>query len=100
MKGTILYTSWGYGMTTVDFAVVIGETDKTVLCRRCKAKVEGQEGFTTPLPNELVGEPFRLYKRDGYYYKGSYPYILDRTSKRLGLFWKWGGEPMFYSTID
>lgn len=99
MKGTILYTSWGYDMTIVDFAVVIGETDKTLLCRRCKDAGQGFEGTVTPLPNELVGEPFRLYKRDGYY-KGSYPYILDRTSKRLGLFWKWDGEPMFYSTLD
>ena len=102
MSERFLYTTWGYDMTIVDFAMVLSETDKTILCQRIgsrKSDVYGQSGYVTPLPEHKIGRPFRLHKR-GWYSVGSYPYADNDEHKKRGLFWEWDGEAVYFNELD
>ena len=102
MSERFLYTTWGYDMTIVDYAMVLSETDKTILCQRIgsrKSDDYGQSGYVIPNPGQKIGKPFRLHKRNGYSV-GSYPFADDNEHKKSGMFWDWDGEPLYFSEMD
>ncbi len=102
----ILYCSWGYSMTLVDYAKIIGETPKSVRCVLIQARVENDcgrgEGKAYPEKDNVVSEPFLLRKKvskDGsVYYKGSYPFATN--SKRMGFFNEYKGGGKYYNSWD
>ena len=105
MKNEILFTSWGYGTSIVDFCEVISETEKTLLCQMISCKVEndnGQgQGRAYPNKNNKYGKVFRLRKRpDKKTFVGSYPYTKGSENKRKGYFWKYEGNGHYYNTWD
>jgi hypothetical protein len=57
--GDILWTSWGYDMTNVDFYQVISTTEKTVTIRELQA-AEVSDGYltgtTTPIPGKFASD--------------------------------------------
>lgn len=104
-KGKILHTSWGYDMTINDYAVVIDETPKSVLCKMLSVKVESDngkgDGKAMPVLKELDEKPFRLFKRgtpENLYFKGSYPFC--NGSKKMGYFNIWNGRANYHNTWD
>jgi hypothetical protein len=95
----ILHTSWGYDMTHNDFAKVIRETDKSVMCVMVASEIISGGGCTgkeVVRPEKEVSKPFRLLKRDGYY-RGSYPFCGE--SKRLDSFYEVDPAKEFYYNI-
>jgi hypothetical protein len=60
--GDILYSSWGYEQTNVDFYQVVGKTDKTITVREI-AKEYKELGWlrsnSKARKDAFVGEPFR-----------------------------------------
>lgn len=101
LKGKILHTSWGYDMTINDYAVVVDETPKSVLCKMVSVKVENDygrgNGTAMPTLKEKEEKPFRLFKR-GNHFKGSYPYC--NGSMKMGYFNVWDGRPNYHNTWD
>jgi len=105
MEGKILHTSWGYSMTLNDYAVVIEETPKSVLCKMIGIKVSEDTGMGSgkamPVLTEKEEKPLRLFKRgtaESPYFKGSYPYC--NGSKRMGYFNVWNGRENYHNTCD
>ena len=81
-EGAIVYTSWGYGQTNVNFAQIVDVSDsgKTVVARLVATTVatrsNGSEGVVPD--GEPYGERFRLHVRGGdrgASFRGSYPFI-------------------------
>lgn len=87
-------------MTINDYAVIVEETEKTVLCKMLKAKVLSDygKGDGKSMPSlEETGQTFRLHKR-GDCFKGSYPFC--NNSKRKDVFMLWDGKANYYNTWD
>ena len=56
--GDILYASWGYDQTNIDFFQVVGTTEKTVSVREIDSKtVGGSQGtdYVMPVPDHFTG---------------------------------------------
>jgi len=63
LVGTILYYSWGYEQTNVQFFQVVSRTAKRVSLREIegetlKINAGGMSGQTKPIPNAFIGEKF------------------------------------------
>lgn len=60
--GSVLYTSWGYDQTNVDFYEVVARTEHTVTVRKLAAECEEKgfmQGRTRPRVGEYLGKPQR-----------------------------------------
>lgn len=63
--GQMLYDSWGYDQTNIDFYQVIEVKNKSVVIQRIKGKMIPSEGYcsmsglTAPVANSFYGEPIR-----------------------------------------
>ncbi|BCA97241.1 hypothetical protein TUM19329_36020 (plasmid) [Legionella antarctica] len=62
--GSILYTSWGYEQTNIDFYEVTRLIGKTTLELReisqsCVPGQYGLSGKTKPIPSHFVSDPFK-----------------------------------------
>ena len=100
----ILYTSWGYDQTNIDFIKVkeLSKTGKTVKAVRIAQKIEKVNEFMSenvlPDPNNELSKPFQLkvstYK-DKPELRGSYIFCHD--SKRFDYFWIWEGKSLYQS---
>ena len=108
LKGKIINTSWGYDMTHNDYAVVLDQTEKTILCQMLGNKQidgAGFEGKEVPDVSKTIGSPFRLrIKGDesNTYFTGSYPFVISKNgeSKHKGYFNIWSGQPNHYNYND
>ncbi|AZB02421.1 hypothetical protein EG359_22445 (plasmid) [Chryseobacterium joostei] len=61
-EGTVLYSSWGYEQTNINFYLVISRTNSTVTLQEIgqNREYEGQDhGTCTPNKEILRGEPFQ-----------------------------------------
>lgn len=91
--GDILYDSWGYEQTNVDFYEVVEvRTASTIVIRQIAQDTEEtsfMSGHTTPRPGEFIGEP--IIKRIQWY-EGR-PYIKSE----FGCISKWDGKPVHCS---
>lgn len=89
--GQILYDSWGYDQTNIDFFKVVGIKDKSVIMRRIAQNVvDGSEGFmcenVTPAIDTFISDEFtRPVKVTIYDNKPSYR-VNGHNSYRGSLF--------------
>ncbi|ERH41264.1 hypothetical protein N751_17275 [Legionella pneumophila str. Leg01/11] len=91
--GSILYTSWGYDQTNVDFYEVtklIGRTTLELreLGQELISDGSGFSGKTKPIPGNFIGQPFR--KRIGIH--GS---VKINEVSRASI---WSGEALYFSS--
>jgi hypothetical protein len=91
--GDILYDSWGWEQTNVDFYEVVQvKTASTIIIRQiAKNTTETgfMSGYTTPRPGEYIGEPQQ--KRISWL--NGEPYIKSQ----YGSISKWDGKPVLCS---
>lgn len=92
--GSILYASWGYEQTNIDFYQVIELIGTTIVVLRELAQEEITEwnnqfcGKTTPKPNCFIDEPFRKRANaEGRVRMNSFSHAS-----------RWGGAPLYYSS--
>ena len=91
--GDILYSSWGYDQTNIDFYQVTRVLKASVEIRRISSKQGPEDGFmtasVTPVKDYFVGEP--MVKRIAYTQSGepnvkiksyAWAYIWDGRPKR------------------
>jgi hypothetical protein len=60
--GSILYTSWGYDQTNVEFFEVVERKPASVVVREIEGELEERgfmSGRTRPKPGKYIGEPLR-----------------------------------------
>jgi len=87
--GDILYSSWGYDQTNVDFYQVTARLKQMVVIREIESRA-GSGSQVFPVPNKFIGEPMR--KRIGLNnFDGSvYLKLTSYSSARL-----WDGKPKY-----
>ena len=80
-EGVVVYSSWGYGQTNVEFAqiVEVTSTGKSAYLKMCRGSVADRgRGSETVVPTaETYGDRFLLPVRqgtDGPRFSGTYPY--------------------------
>jgi hypothetical protein len=88
--GDILYSSWGYDQTNIDFYEVVRTTKKSVEIRKLAQTIEEtgfMSGKTSPLAGQYTGE--KMLKRVG----------PDNTVKieSYAWAWVWDGQPKYNS---
>lgn len=92
--GSILYTSWGYEQTNIDFYQVIEliGTSTVVLRELAQEKITERNdsfcGKTKAKPNRFINEPFRK--------RANAQGIVRMNS--FSLAWLWDGSPLYYSS--
>jgi len=88
--GDILYTSWGYEQTSVEFYEVIAVSGVMVTLRQIAAH-HTEEGYMrgrkTPCPGHFIGEPFRRRA-------GANNAVRIHSSASA---WYWDGRPKWYN---
>lgn len=93
-EGDILYTSWGYDQTNVDFYQVTRVIDKAIVIREIASKVVSGDGFSesvVAVPNHFVGDPDKKIPTG----TGNDPGRVRITSySSAGL---WDGKPKYQS---
>ena len=96
----IMYFTWGYDMTNVDFYEVITETPKTALVEKIGA-IETTTGYlcgtSVPDVEKRTGKTFRVCKRsfNGEEYYASRFDFGSVKYPRL-----WGGQPVGFNHCD
>ncbi len=85
--GSILYSSWGYDQTNVDFYEVVAVTGKQVIIREIAAKQVGRDSVV-PVPGKFVGAPMR--KAPSIYQGKPWVKINSYASAKL-----WDGKPAY-----
>jgi hypothetical protein len=89
--GDVLYSSWGYDQTNIDWFQVVGApTEKTVLIREIASKTARSTGYgqdyVVPVPGKFVGPVMKkIPKGDGKY--------LSVKIDNVRTAWKWDGKP-------
>lgn len=95
--GDILYDSWGYEQTNVDFYQVVERTDKTIKIREIAGeateKNHGDYGKKIAIPGKFVGEEIETKKVTVPFSPEDPGYV----SSKLGSMRKWDGKPVHYS---
>jgi len=67
--GDILYSSWGYDQTNVDFYEVVGVSGKAVAIREIEQRVVEGNDFTervAPMPRKYIGPVLKKIPRDNF----------------------------------
>jgi hypothetical protein len=88
--GDILYSSWGYDQTNIDFYEVVGVVGKQVLIREVETKVvrrgHGADSVV-PVPGRYIGAVLKKIPQKGY--RGE-PYVKVSDSQSA---YPWDGKP-------
>ena len=90
--GDILYTSWGYEQTNIDFYQVTDVHDGSVTIRKIASRVvSGGRGTdeVVAVPDDFVGPPMKKRVQKGYR-TGEYEV---KISEGRGHAWQWDGKP-------
>lgn len=92
--GDILYSSWGYDQTNINFYEVIGVVGKQVLIREVESKVVRQErgaDYVVPVPGHFTSrsKPLKKIPQKGY---RDQAYVKVDTSQNAYL---WDGKPKY-----
>jgi len=89
--GDILYSSWGYDQTNIDWYQIVGvPTEKLVLVREIGGKILRSDGYgqdqVMPDPGRFVGPVMKkIPKGDGRH--------LSIKISDVETAWKWDGKP-------
>lgn len=92
-EGDILYNSWGWEQTNIDFYLVVGRTDKTIKIRQ----IEAERKESAPLAMSGTTMPVKV---DGEYRFASEEVLTKKVVKgdgcnfKYGWGSKWDGQPM------
>ena len=93
--GDILYSSWGYDQTNIDFYQVVKVSGKTIKIREIKGRQTESTGFMTgevvAVPDSFVGNELKKIVKPA-----SDGYAVTITSYADA--WKWDGSPKSYSS--
>lgn len=95
-KGDILYTSWGYDQTNVDYYQVVDVIGKVIVIREIESRVARTERtavYVVPSPGHFKGPPMRKMPTG----KGT-----EVGSVRISSYsWarKWDGEPKYQTAF-
>lgn len=88
-EGDVLYNSWGYDQTNIDWYQVVEMKPKSIVIRAVKKNYGEKQflaGYSQPRRNEFCGEPIlKPLSEDG------------RISFRHGAATKWDGKPVYES---
>lgn len=101
-EGMIIYNSWGYDQTNIDFYQVIERKEKSIkIARIASSYVEGSEGFMSayvkPVKDAFIGEPIVKkvivsvgYNGDiSYYIKAKHGCFCNYGSSEKGVYSSW-----------
>ena len=92
MVGEVLYDSWGYDQTNIDWFQVTKVKGKSIwlrpICENSSDAGNCSDGYTQPRRNEFCGEEFRKTVQPGGYV----------SSALRGSLYKWDGKPKYCST--
>lgn len=76
--GAIVYSSWGYDQTNVDFYIILERVNNTVTLQQIggiREYTESMSGKVSPDPSKTFGEPFKKrINKYGYINLNSYSY--------------------------
>jgi hypothetical protein len=80
-EGMIIYNSWGYDQTNIDFYQVIESKEKSVILREiASSTVAGSEGFMSasikPIKDYFIGEPILKRINISINYNGNISYYI------------------------
>ena len=102
VEGSIIYNSWGYDQTNIDFYQVVESKEKSVILREiASSTVAGSEGFMSasvkPIKDYFVGEPIlkRInisvsYNGDiSYYIKAKHGCFCEYANAESGVYSSW-----------
>jgi hypothetical protein len=90
--GDILYSSWGYDQTNIDFYEVVGTIGKQVLIREVESKVVRHDrgaDYVVPVPGRYTGMAVKKIPQKGY--RGQ-AYVKMSDSQNAYL---WDGKPQY-----
>ena len=90
--GDILYSSWGYDQTNINFYEVVGVVGQQVVVREVESKVVRQErgaDYVVAVPGHYVGAPMKKIPQRGY---NGQPYIKVSQSQSA---YPWDGKPKY-----
>jgi len=89
--GDILYASWGYDQTNIDFYEVVGTTEKSVVIREVASKIvksKPPQDYVVPVPGKFTGS--KMTKR-----VGPSGYVKVDSVARAS---RWDGRPMYQTS--
>lgn len=92
--GDILYSSWGYDQTNVDFYQVVAVVGKQVAIREIASKVVSGDAFSenvAAVKGSFIGPPEKKIPQMGY---NGEPYIKVNSVANA---YKWNGKPQYQS---
>jgi hypothetical protein len=100
--GDIIYNSWGYDQTNIDFYQIVEVKAKSIMINRIgKCYVEGTEGFMSsnvkPIQDDFIGEPILkkvniLVNYNGniqYYIKAEHGCFVEYHNEKSGVYSSW-----------
>jgi hypothetical protein len=100
--GDVMYDSWGYDQTNIDFYQVIEVKNKSVVLQPINGKMIPSEGYssmaglTAPVKNSFYGKPIRknvsAWVSNGnpsYYLKSSHGIINKYENEERGVYCSW-----------
>jgi hypothetical protein len=95
--GDIVYNSWGYEQTNIDFYQVVKVLDASVIIRPISSEqVPGTEGFMSanvkPVPNSFIGDEMRknvTFYGDKYYLPSKFGSISKYENGDEGIYSSW-----------
>ena len=97
-KGDILYSTWGYDQTNVDFYQVTDVRGKMVVIREIEQKVVGShppQDSVVPVKNKFIGPPKRKKVLKGY--SGDQSGYVKINS--FAFAYKWDGRPIYQTSL-
>ena len=100
--GDILYSSWGYDQTNIEYYQITAVTEKTVTFREIfqEAKAEGfMTGTCSPKINEFINDKefTRTVRPSSAGEKGAVEFAEHKGSYQKSL-WAWDGKPKHFSS--
>jgi len=92
--GQVLYNSWGYDQTNINFYQIVGVKEKSIILREIASSyVAGSEGFMSarvkPVENAFIGEPILKKVVVSVSYNGNVSYYIKA---KHGCFCEYGAN--------
>ncbi len=92
--GQVLYNSWGYDQTNINFYQIVGVKEKSIVLREIASSyVAGSEGFMSarvkPVENAFIGEPILKKVVVSVNYNGNVSYYIKA---KHGCFCEYGAS--------
>lgn len=96
--GDILYNSWGWEQTNIDFYQVIELKSRALIVREInqdRVYSHSMAGDTSPVPDAFVSDPQKINIRISAGYNGGDPHVCLKS--KHGYMGLWDGQPKYFS---